>query len=1120
MILVMGLMMLPAMAVAATIHVPADQPTIQAGIDAATDGDTILVASGNYSVNLAITGKGIALISESGSDATTLTPAVTSGVIIYYGNNLGKTNTVKGFTLTGAQGPRCIESGSGSLIVEENEFKDNLVNGGALWMSGTCLVRYNKFLNNHGNGWAGAIGGDHLTSSRIELNEFRDNAAANGAGIDLYNSSTVVRYNLFVSNKAQNWGGAITVHDGSNHVLISNNTIDSCISSSSKGGGISLVSCNADSFFNNIILHCSGYGIWQQSSSGYVTAYSDAYSNSPANYYGIGPSTGSISADPQFVGGTQLDYHLKSTSPCIDAGNPDPKYNDPDGTRNDMGVLYYDRSYPWALNVGIIGQPLDSVTVHIPMFSWSYRDGGSSTQAKYLIEIGNDTDWVAAEMWNSGEVTSSDTMAMYSGTPFSIDSRYYGRIRVNNGTTWGRWTVFQFMMHPSPVIHVPADQPTIQAGINAAVNGDTVLVAPGIYYELDVSLKGKAITLTSNYIFDQDTNTIANTVLGDSSLNWHFSQYPRLRCASGEGPSTIINGFTVQGKHGGIDIANSSPTITNNRFYCLKRMESGGGMLAVNSGSLVKDNRFTCVISDGNIGGGGIGASNSPLEIMDCDFIDCQGDYGTGIALSACSNVRIARCTFRRNSGYHGLAVLVQNSPLVSIDSCRFENNLNSGRVVEGDFLSVVNINNSTFANESIITESAAIWGVHGRFASDSISGFYWGINGQGGKVSVFSSIVANNVIGIKAGSLDTTSVINSSFIGNSQYGIAVDIGTLTVDSCMLKRNGEGISCFGAQGVRVRRSVLIDNGISTGYTSDGVYLSNNTLFGGSFLLQEGHGIVENNIVIGGVNLVQPKTSLDTLVFRFNDISGIVSPYAFLGDTTWGHNTIVIPCDSLQNIFRDPEFSDTSAGDFTLGRTSPCIDAGNPDPALNDPDGTRNDMGAFYCTNAAPTAPRLVEPPNTTIVPTATLRPQFVWRLSISHDPHDTITYLLAIALDSNFTFVQQIPDLTDTSHTLTTELLWGKNYWWKVKSVDKHGNEIWSPQVFTFRTVTLGDCDNDAAVTVADVVFLINYIFMGGGAPQPLMTGDPNCDGSIDIADAVYLINYIFSHGPAPCSAF
>ncbi|HEV2355066.1 MAG TPA: hypothetical protein VGR89_12540, partial [Puia sp.] len=46
-------------------------------------------------------------------------------------------------------------------------------------------------------------------------------------------------------------------------------------------------------------------------------------------------------------------------------------------------------------------------------------------------------------------------------------------------------------------IHVPADQPTIQAGINAASNGDTVLVAPGTYKE-SINFSKKAITLMSS----------------------------------------------------------------------------------------------------------------------------------------------------------------------------------------------------------------------------------------------------------------------------------------------------------------------------------------------------------------------------------------------------------------------------------------------------------------------------------------------------------------------------------------------------------------------------------------------------------------------------------------------
>jgi serine protease len=47
------------------------------------------------------------------------------------------------------------------------------------------------------------------------------------------------------------------------------------------------------------------------------------------------------------------------------------------------------------------------------------------------------------------------------------------------------------------VIRVPADQPTIQAAINAAANGDVIQVAPGTYIE-NINFQGKAIRLSSD----------------------------------------------------------------------------------------------------------------------------------------------------------------------------------------------------------------------------------------------------------------------------------------------------------------------------------------------------------------------------------------------------------------------------------------------------------------------------------------------------------------------------------------------------------------------------------------------------------------------------------------------
>lgn len=61
-----------------------------------------------------------------------------------------------------------------------------------------------------------------------------------------------------------------------------------------------------------------------------------------------------------------------------------------------------------------------------------------------------------------------------------------------------------------------------------------------------------------------------------------------------------------------------------------------------------------------------------------------------------------------------------------------------------------------------------------------------------------------------------------------------------------------------------------------------------------------------------------------------------------------------------------------------------------------------------------------------------------------------------------------------------------------------------------------GDANGSGSFSISDVVKIINYIFSGGPAPNPLCLGDANGSGAISISDAVRLINYIFGGGPAP----
>jgi len=80
-VLANALLLFPFSAIAATIHVPGDQQTIQDGIDAAMSGDTVLVAPGIYFENIYVSNKGISLQSETGPEGTIIDGGLARTVI-------------------------------------------------------------------------------------------------------------------------------------------------------------------------------------------------------------------------------------------------------------------------------------------------------------------------------------------------------------------------------------------------------------------------------------------------------------------------------------------------------------------------------------------------------------------------------------------------------------------------------------------------------------------------------------------------------------------------------------------------------------------------------------------------------------------------------------------------------------------------------------------------------------------------------------------------------------------------------------------------------------------------------------------------------------------------------
>lgn len=158
------------------------------------------------------------------------------------------------------------------------------------------------------------------------------------------------------------------------------------------------------------------------------------------------------------------------------------------------------------------------------------------------------------------------------------------------------------------VIHVPGDQPTIQAGINATNTGDTVLVADGTYMgdgNKNLDFGGREITVTSE---NGAENCIINCQSSGQGVYFH----------SGETSSSILRGFTItlgnSSYGGGINITNASPKIvrciiaSNNGYY-------GGGVYISNADPTI----INCTIASNTAtDGGAIYSTNAAPVINSC----------------------------------------------------------------------------------------------------------------------------------------------------------------------------------------------------------------------------------------------------------------------------------------------------------------------------------------------------------------------------------------------------------------------------------------------------------------------------------------------------------------------
>ncbi len=146
------------------------------------------------------------------------------------------------------------------------------------------------------------------------------------------------------------------------------------------------------------------------------------------------------------------------------------------------------------------------------------------------------------------------------------------------------------------IIHVPADQPTIQAGIDASSDGDTVLVAEGTYLE-NINFNGMAITVASEFSIDGDTSHIANTII-DGSEPDDPDQGSVVTFNSDEDTTSVLYGFTITGGSGTLILEGSTDA------------KGGGGIMLNRSGAKLLYNyiEYNEVIYDKLTMGGGLTA--------------------------------------------------------------------------------------------------------------------------------------------------------------------------------------------------------------------------------------------------------------------------------------------------------------------------------------------------------------------------------------------------------------------------------------------------------------------------------------------------------------------------------
>jgi serine protease len=187
------ILMFAHICLATTIHVPAERPTIQAGIDAAVNGDTVLVAPGSYPERINFRGKGIVVTSSNGPKVTFLNPSSTPVVLFITGEP--SSAELCGFTFQNISGWYLVEIGNGCQpLIKENVFASLVTSDLIIY----CHQGHPRIVRNifHDNLTGGACIGVGSGGGADIINNTFD---GNGSGFYSF-GSTVAKNNIITNS--------------------------------------------------------------------------------------------------------------------------------------------------------------------------------------------------------------------------------------------------------------------------------------------------------------------------------------------------------------------------------------------------------------------------------------------------------------------------------------------------------------------------------------------------------------------------------------------------------------------------------------------------------------------------------------------------------------------------------------------------------------------------------------------------------------------------------------------------------------------------------------------------------------------------------------------------------